>query len=189
MHQSERVSSTSGNDKQEIQDDANDDDSDIDSWPEDSTSQNENFYSDSEFDDSEATSTTNSHHLKSNTNIINDDKLSSSSCGCRSCCSQSYSSSHSLTSPYTTPTSRFTSSETSSPFRYTRKIFSNHRERFRQQNVSGAFADLRKLLPSHPADKKLSKSEILKLSIRWVNDSNIKNFEYLDVRHMNRYNH
>ena len=43
----------------------------------------------------------------------------------------------------------------------------NFRERFRQQNVSGAFADLRKLLPSHPADKKLSKSEILKLSIRW----------------------
>ena len=40
------------------------------------------------------------------------------------------------------------------------------RERFRQQNVSGAFAELRKLLPSHPADKKLSKSEILKLSIR-----------------------
>ena len=44
----------------------------------------------------------------------------------------------------------------------------NFRERFRQQNVSGAFADLRKLLPSHPADKKLSKSEILKLSIRWI---------------------
>ena len=34
--------------------------------------------------------------------------------------------------------------------------------------MSGAFAELRKLLPSHPADKKLSKSEILKLSIRWV---------------------
>ena len=32
--------------------------------------------------------------------------------------------------------------------------------------MSGAFAELRKLLPSHPADKKLSKSEILKLSIR-----------------------
>ena len=44
----------------------------------------------------------------------------------------------------------------------------NFRERFRQQNVSGAFADLRKLLPSHPADKKLSKSEILKLSIRYI---------------------
>lgn len=41
------------------------------------------------------------------------------------------------------------------------------RERYRQQNVSGAFMELRKLLPSHPVDKKLSKSEILKLSIRW----------------------
>ena len=42
-----------------------------------------------------------------------------------------------------------------------RKVFSNHRERFRQQNVSGAFAELRRLLPTHPIDKKLSKSEIL----------------------------
>ena len=49
-----------------------------------------------------------------------------------------------------------------------RKVFSNHRERFRQQNVSGAFADLRRLLPTHPADKKLSKSEILKLAIKYI---------------------
>ena len=49
-----------------------------------------------------------------------------------------------------------------------RKMFSNHRERFRQQNVSGAFADLRRLLPTHPADKKLSKSEILKLAIKYI---------------------
>ena len=49
-----------------------------------------------------------------------------------------------------------------------RKIFSNHRERFRQQNVSGAFAELRRLLPTHPVDKKLSKSEILKLSIKYI---------------------
>ncbi len=41
------------------------------------------------------------------------------------------------------------------------------RERYRQQNVSGAFGELRKLLPTHPPEKKLSKSEILKLSIRW----------------------
>ena len=50
----------------------------------------------------------------------------------------------------------------------TRKVFSNHRERFRQQNVSGAFAELRRLLPTHPVDKKLSKSEILKLSIKYI---------------------
>lgn len=49
-----------------------------------------------------------------------------------------------------------------------RKVFSNHRERFRQQNVSGAFAELRRLLPTHPVDKKLSKSEILKLSIKYI---------------------
>jgi T-cell acute lymphocytic leukemia protein len=49
-----------------------------------------------------------------------------------------------------------------------RKMFSNNRERFRQQNVSGAFADLRRLLPTHPLDKKLSKSEILKLAIKYI---------------------
>ena len=38
----------------------------------------------------------------------------------------------------------------------------------RQQNVSGAFAELRRLLPTHPSDKKLSKSEILKLSIKYI---------------------
>ena len=48
------------------------------------------------------------------------------------------------------------------------KAFSNNRERFRQQNVSGAFAELRRLLPTHPPDKKLSKSEILKLSIKYI---------------------
>ena len=42
------------------------------------------------------------------------------------------------------------------------------RERFRQQHVSGAFAELRRLLPTHPLDKKLSKSEILKLSIKYI---------------------
>ena len=44
MHQSERVSSTSGNDKNDTNDsnDNNiDDDSDIDSWPEDSISPND----------------------------------------------------------------------------------------------------------------------------------------------------
>ena len=49
-----------------------------------------------------------------------------------------------------------------------KKAFTNHRERFRQQNVSGAFAELRRLLPTHPLDKKLSKSEILKLSIKYI---------------------
>jgi len=49
-----------------------------------------------------------------------------------------------------------------------RRIFTNSRERWRQQNVNGAFAELRKLIPTHPPDKKLSKNEILRLAIRYV---------------------
>jgi hypothetical protein len=47
-----------------------------------------------------------------------------------------------------------------------KKIFTNTRERWRQQNVSGAFAELRKLVPTHPIDKKLSKNEILRMAIK-----------------------
>lgn len=50
-----------------------------------------------------------------------------------------------------------------------RRVFTNSRERWRQQNVNGAFADLRRLLPTHPPDKKLSKHEILRLAIRYIN--------------------
>lgn len=49
-----------------------------------------------------------------------------------------------------------------------RKIFTNTRERWRQQNVSGAFAELRKLVPTHPPDKKLSKNEILRIAIKYI---------------------
>jgi hypothetical protein len=55
-----------------------------------------------------------------------------------------------------------------SPRIIVRKIFTNSRERWRQQNVSGAFAELRKLVPTHPPDKKLSKNEILRMAIRYV---------------------
>ncbi|XP_074985017.1 ribitol-5-phosphate transferase FKTN isoform X3 [Caretta caretta] len=48
----------------------------------------------------------------------------------------------------------------------TRKIFTNTRERWRQQNVNSAFAKLRKLIPTHPPDKKLSKNETLRLAMR-----------------------
>ncbi|CAH1123624.1 unnamed protein product [Ceutorhynchus assimilis] len=51
---------------------------------------------------------------------------------------------------------------------FVKKIFTNSRERWRQQNVSGAFAELRKLVPTHPPDKKLSKNEILRMSIRYI---------------------
>ncbi|KAG5673350.1 hypothetical protein PVAND_003408 [Polypedilum vanderplanki] len=49
-----------------------------------------------------------------------------------------------------------------------KKIFTNTRERFRQQNVSSAFAELRKIVPVHPIDKKLSKNEILRASIKYI---------------------
>ncbi|KAJ2945018.1 hypothetical protein O0L34_g1914 [Tuta absoluta] len=49
-----------------------------------------------------------------------------------------------------------------------RKLFTNCRERWRQQNVSGAFAELRRLVPTHPPDKKLSKNEILRQAIRYI---------------------
>lgn len=49
-----------------------------------------------------------------------------------------------------------------------RKLFTNDRERWRQQNVSGAFAELRRLVPTHPPDKKLSKNEILRMAIRYI---------------------
>ncbi|XP_038616074.1 T-cell acute lymphocytic leukemia protein 1 [Tachyglossus aculeatus] len=50
-----------------------------------------------------------------------------------------------------------------------RRIFTNTRERWRQQNVNGAFAELRKLIPTHPPDKKLSKNEILRLAMKYIN--------------------
>nr|CAG4652146.1 EOG090X0D01 [Triops cancriformis] len=49
-----------------------------------------------------------------------------------------------------------------------RKSFTNTRERWRQQNVSGAFAELRKLVPTHPPEKKLSKNEILRMAIKYI---------------------
>ncbi|XP_063050457.1 T-cell acute lymphocytic leukemia protein 2 [Engraulis encrasicolus] len=51
----------------------------------------------------------------------------------------------------------------------TRKVFTNTRERWRQHNVNSAFAELRKLIPTHPPEKKLSKNEILRLAMRYIN--------------------
>ncbi|XP_037825087.1 uncharacterized protein DDB_G0286447 [Lucilia sericata] len=53
-------------------------------------------------------------------------------------------------------------------FPLVRKVFTNTRERWRQQNVSSAFAELRKLVPTHPPDKKLSKNEILRSAIKYI---------------------
>lgn len=50
-----------------------------------------------------------------------------------------------------------------------KKVFTNSRERWRQQNVNEAFADLRRLVPTHPPDRKLSKNEILRHAIKYIN--------------------
>ena len=47
-----------------------------------------------------------------------------------------------------------------------RRMFTNSRERWRQQNVNSAFVHLRRLVPTHPPDRKLSKHEILRLAIK-----------------------
>ncbi|RWS03097.1 helix-loop-helix protein hen-like protein [Dinothrombium tinctorium] len=49
-----------------------------------------------------------------------------------------------------------------------RRMFTNNRERWRQQNVNDAFKDLRRLVPTYPPEKKLSKNEILRLAIRYI---------------------
>uniref|UniRef100_UPI00398EDC02 protein lyl-1-like n=1 Tax=Pristiophorus japonicus TaxID=55135 RepID=UPI00398EDC02 len=55
------------------------------------------------------------------------------------------------------------------PQKIVRRMFTNSRERWRQQNVNGAFSDLRRLIPTHPPDKKLSKNEILRLAMKYIN--------------------
>ncbi|XP_068175851.1 T-cell acute lymphocytic leukemia protein 1 homolog [Antennarius striatus] len=52
--------------------------------------------------------------------------------------------------------------------RVVRRISTNSRERWRQQNVNGAFAELRRLIPTHPPDRKLSKNEILRHALRYI---------------------
>ena len=56
------------------------------------------------------------------------------------------------------------------------------RERWRQQNVNMAFSELRKLLPTHPPDKKLSKVDILRSSIKYIQflDNVLKEMEGLE---------
>lgn len=58
--------------------------------------------------------------------------------------------------------------ETGPPQKLARRVFTNSRERWRQQNVNGAFSELRKLIPTHPPDKKLSKNEILRLAVKYI---------------------
>lgn len=45
---------------------------------------------------------------------------------------------------------------------------STHRERQRQHSVSNGFSELRKVIPTHPPDKKLSKREILQTASNYI---------------------
>ena len=126
MQQSERVSSTTNGSEGVEGPGEGEEESDLDSWPEDTTSPHDSnppitalptshllslhldFYSESEYDDTEATSTT-STALRENL-----------SCGpCQSC-----------RSPVVVRYQAFSLGQTappSQPFRYTRKLFSNNR--------------------------------------------------------------
>ncbi|XP_077981732.1 uncharacterized protein LOC144436748 [Glandiceps talaboti] len=54
------------------------------------------------------------------------------------------------------------------PWKTPRRMYTNTRERWRQQNVNIAFNELRTLLPTHPPDKRLSKNEILRLTMKYI---------------------
>merc|ERR1712080_675596 len=150
MHQSERVTSTSGGLEEG-------EESDSESWPGDSTSPTDNFYSDSDFDDTEGAEVlTSPRERTQNSGGLPQHNGSNRSLGEPRVAFHP----HHLY-PYLGASGRHS-------FPMARKVFTNHRERYRQQNVSGAFMELRKPLPSPPIDKKISKSEILKLSIRYI---------------------
>lgn len=44
----------------------------------------------------------------------------------------------------------------------------NNREKWRQHNVNRAFVNLRRLVPTYPPDKRLSKNEILRMAIKYI---------------------
>lgn len=48
------------------------------------------------------------------------------------------------------------------------RFSSTRRERWRQQNVNGAFAELRRLIPTHPPDVRLSKNQILRRALHYI---------------------
>lgn len=63
------------------------------------------------------------------------------------------------------------SSSSSSLFSETGRLAAlctSNREKWRQQNVNRAFISLRRLVPTHPPDKRLSKHEILRMAIKYI---------------------
>ncbi|XP_032218908.2 T-cell acute lymphocytic leukemia protein 1 homolog [Nematostella vectensis] len=51
---------------------------------------------------------------------------------------------------------------------YMKRLYTNSRERWRQQHVNLAFAELRKLIPTYPPERKLSKNEILRFAMKYI---------------------
>lgn len=69
------------------------------------------------------------------------------------------------------------------PLSVERSMFAtSKRERWRQHNVNKAFLELRKILPTYPPDKKLSKVDILRRSIKYIRflDSVLKEMDKLE---------
>lgn len=65
-------------------------------------------------------------------------------------------------------TFNYANTNSSSRSAYLKRLYTNSRERWRQQHVNLAFAELRKLLPTYPPERKLSKNEILRLSMKYI---------------------
>lgn len=73
------------------------------------------------------------------------------------------------------------------PSKVVKRMFTNTRERWRQKNVNHAFGELRKLLPTYPYDKKLSKNEILRLAMRYIQflDKLLHDMDTMDSEYLN----
>ena len=52
--------------------------------------------------------------------------------------------------------------------RQPKRMFSNYRERWRQKKVNMEFRALRRVVPTYPPDRKLSKHEVLRLAIKYI---------------------
>uniref|UniRef100_A0A8C4X0H5 BHLH domain-containing protein n=1 Tax=Eptatretus burgeri TaxID=7764 RepID=A0A8C4X0H5_EPTBU len=54
------------------------------------------------------------------------------------------------------------------PQRIVRRMFTNRRERWRQQLVATAFAALRRVVPAHPPGRRLSKQRVLRTALQYI---------------------
>lgn len=66
--------------------------------------------------------------------------------------------------------SSISSSKSSSNLKWIKpRYLANQRERDRTHSVNSAFVELRHLIPTEPADRKLSKIETLRLAVSYIN--------------------